>query len=74
MIELSSGAVSVSQWVEAAQAVDPVVQASLDRVGRVIQTDHSSLHIQNTVRHQSNHYCCHGAYIALPISVSKSDK
>ena len=56
-IESSSGAVSVGWLVEAAQAVgDPAVLASRARVGQVIQTEHSSPHIQNIAYHQKIHY------------------
>ena len=72
-IESSSGAVSVGWLVEAAQAVgDPVVLASRVRVGRVIQREHSSPHIQNIAPHQKIHYYCPDFCTDLPMILSKS--
>ena len=69
-MESSSGAVSEGQQLEGAQVGDPVVLASRARVGRVIQTEHSSHHIQNTAPHQKIHYYCLDFCTDLPIMLS----
>ena len=66
-IELSSGAVSVGQQLEGAQVGAPAGLASRVRVGRVIQREHSSPHIQNIAPHQKIHYYCLGFCSDLPI-------
>ena len=70
-IELSSGAVSVNQQSEGARAGAPVVLASRVRVGRVIQREHSSPHIQNIAHHQKIHCYCLGFCTDLPIKLSQ---